>query len=342
MHIYYHISHYISHRRCGLAYIACLREAGHTVYTSAADAHRADVAILHDDPLQLPLLFAALPLLHEKQTIAYAVWENETFPPSYIHPLRLVKNIWTCSEFVRQSMSPHFTSVQVVPHIVERVPVSMEAHQWAKQRIQAASGRFTFLCVSDAVNPRKNIKALMSAFHSLQKRLPLPVQLVIKQHRGFMDFSFEPHVLCINEEISDEQMAALHCACDAYVSPHHAEGWGLGLSEAMSFGKPVIATGYSGNMEYMDASNSFPIPYTLEPVSEEMSGKIPLFTREMRWAEIHQEDLVAAMRQVAQRRIPPSLPGNAARITTRFGRQAVLRILETHLAELFPQGQRPD
>jgi glycosyltransferase involved in cell wall biosynthesis len=122
-------------------------------------------------------------------------------------------------------------------------------------------------------------------------------------------------------------MAALHIEADAYVSAHHAEGWGLGLSAAMAYGKPVIATGYSGNMDFMDAGNSFPIPYTMVPVSEAMCERLPLFSGDMRWAEIDQEALVKTMHQVAKGDIPPELSSNAARITRRFGREQVVERL---------------
>jgi glycosyltransferase involved in cell wall biosynthesis len=113
----------------------------------------------------------------------------------------------------------------------------------------------------------------------------------------------------------------------AYVSAHHAEGWGLGLSEAMAFGKPVIATGYSGNMEFMDARNSFPIPYTLGPVSEEMTRRLPWFTPDMIWANIDKEALIRAMKRVVAGRCDPGLGARAANIVRTFSPGAVAEIM---------------
>jgi glycosyltransferase involved in cell wall biosynthesis len=124
-------------------------------------------------------------------------------------------------------------------------------------------------------------------------------------------------------------MAALHIMADAYVSAHHAEGWGLGLSEAMAYGKIVLATGYSGNMDFMDESNSVPLPYRMAQVSEEMCRRSPLFTREMRWAEVECDTLVAAMKKAARGHMPPDISRRAARITRRFGPEAIaLRLQE--------------
>ncbi len=56
--------------------------------------------------------------------------------------------------------------------------------------------------------------------------------------------------LLIDGEFTGEQMSQLLVSCDMYVSFHRAEGFGLGMAEAMYYGKPVIATAFSGNMEF--------------------------------------------------------------------------------------------
>ena len=52
-------------------------------------------------------------------------------------------------------------------------------------------------------------------------------------------------------------MAALFARADCYVSLHRSEGFGLTLAESMALGKPVIATGYSGNTDFMTPANSY-------------------------------------------------------------------------------------
>lgn len=54
----------------------------------------------------------------------------------------------------------------------------------------------------------------------------------------------------------------------AFVSLHRSEGFGLGLMEAMAAGTPVVATGYSGNLEFMSRDNSILIEATQIPVTE--------------------------------------------------------------------------
>ena len=58
-------------------------------------------------------------------------------------------------------------------------------------------------------------------------------------------------------------MAALFARADCYVSLHRAEGFGLTLAEAMALGKPVIATGFSGNTDFMTPANSYLVDWKL-------------------------------------------------------------------------------
>lgn len=323
MRIYYHLSEYISHRQAGMAYIACLESLGHTVFTEGSRLADAEVAIIHDDPLTYGPLFTRLPELGKLRCIAYCVWENEKLTPHYIPHLRLVSEIWTPSTFSCRSIGAVFQKVQVLPHVVDRIVPTSEERAFAADSMGGGEGAFRFFSIVDSINPRKNVRALLAAFSSLRSIMSRKPLLFLKQYRVDFDYSGIPGVTSISGDLTDGQMAALHLQADAYVSAHHAEGWGLGLSAAMAYGKPVIATGYSGNMDFMDTGNSFPTPYKMAPVSEEMCRLAPLFSRDMHWAEIDQEALVKTMHQVAKGEIPPDLPRNAARITRRFGREQV-------------------
>ena len=65
-----------------------------------------------------------------------------------------------------------------------------------------------------------------------------------------------------------DRLTALTALCDCYVSLHRSEGFGLTIAEAMSFGKPAIATGYSGNLAFMDAESSYLVPFELATLDE--------------------------------------------------------------------------
>ena len=72
-----------------------------------------------------------------------------------------------------------------------------------------------------------------------------------------------PHVRLLEGYVSPAETHALIATADCFVSLHRAEGLGLGPAEAMALGKPVIATGYSGNLDYMTRENAYLVDYTL-------------------------------------------------------------------------------
>ena len=75
-----------------------------------------------------------------------------------------------------------------------------------------------------------------------------------------------PNVRFIDEAMPYPKVLALYRCADVYVSLHRAEGLGLGMMECMAMGMPVIATGWSGNMDFMRESNSCLVRHRLVPV----------------------------------------------------------------------------
>jgi len=64
---------------------------------------------------------------------------------------------------------------------------------------------------------------------------------------------------------------ALTACADIVLSLHRGEGFGLVMAEAMLLGKPVIATGWSGNTDFMDTTNAALVPYRLAPARDDRS-----------------------------------------------------------------------
>ncbi|MDL2207867.1 glycosyltransferase [Desulfovibrio sp. OttesenSCG-928-F20] len=322
MRIVYHLSSYISHRLAGLAYARCLIDRGHDLSFSLDDVNRADAVILHDEPPLYPALFQDHPALRHTRTIAFCVWENEILPEAYARPLELVDEIWTPSAFSHTALAARFARACILPHLVRRGRATEADMAALRTRLAPAAG-FRFYSITDAANPRKNVLALLAMFGAVRKSLEAPVSLVLKLYRRAWTGPRPDGVLFLDDKLEEGEMAALHRQCHAYVSAHHAEGWGLGLSEAMAFGRPVIATGWSGNMDFMNFENSVPVPYSLEAVSEAMIRAVPCFGKDMRWAVPDPGSFIESMRLAALGKLPASLPEQAAKICQRFGPEAI-------------------
>ncbi len=83
--------------------------------------------------------------------------------------------------------------------------------------------------------------------------------------------------ILLNKMMTRQQMTDLLTCADVYVSLHRAEGFGRGMAEAMFLGKPVIATNYSGNTDFMTTTNSYPVAFKLRPITAEDHRFQPAF-----------------------------------------------------------------
>ncbi len=139
---------------------------------------------------------------------------------------------------------------------------------------------FTFAATSTAArkNPFGVIEAFERAFgHPRGATAPL---LVIKAHHLLAhDFDafrlLHKHLLAalarvggmlLTDHYTRLETNDLMACADCYVSLHRAEGFGLGLAEAMYLGKPAIATNYSGNVDFMTPENSYLVEYRLRKI----------------------------------------------------------------------------
>jgi hypothetical protein len=120
--------------------------------------------------------------------------------------------------------------------------------------------------------------------------------------------------------LSATETHALIAAADCFVSLHRAEGLGLSPAEAMARGKPVIATAYSGNLDYMTSVDTYLVDYTLREVG---AGCGP-YPKDAHWADADLDAAARAMRSSTIRwvRANRGVPGDAR--ATRAGAVAVV------------------
>lgn len=125
-------------------------------------------------------------------------------------------------------------------------------------------------------------------------------------------------------------------SCDCYVSLHRSEGLGLTMAEAMALGKPVIATGYSGNLEFMDDANSYLVPYRLVDVPSNWWAYTPGAT----WATADVDAAARLMRHAWEHPEEARARGERARddLLKRFSPARTARFVEGRLDALRAQG----
>jgi glycosyltransferase involved in cell wall biosynthesis len=194
---------------------------------------------------------------------------------------------------------------------------------------------FTFDMAS--LMARKNPLATVAAFRSAFRR-DEPADLVIKVARGSespadlaaLAAACETNgVRLIDELMPRSDLLALMAACDCYVSLHRSEGLGLGMAETMLLGKPVIATAYSGNLDFMTPATGYLVSYERVPIPETVTQ----YPRGSHWAEPSVEQAAELMRRVYDNRDESRAVGERARTAVSelmsleaFGRRMAARL----------------
>lgn len=239
------------------------------------------------------------------RNIIYPAWELERYPAPWAKILERFDEIWAPSAFIRDAIAP------AVSKPVIHMPLACEVRRRAlrsRRRFGVRDSAYAFLFAFDFLSyvERKNPFAVIEAFTRLVKERPFEdVALVIKtnnsQRRPEMAARFaaaikdlREHIVVIDATLSELEMKALIGLCDCFVSLHRSEGFGRGLSEAMALAKPVIATAYSGNLDFCTAATAKLVPYALTPVRE---GEYPHW-EDQHWAEADVEAATRAMREL--------------------------------------------
>lgn len=232
--------------------------------------------IVHANPPELPAVLCALGRrrLGRRWRVGYWVWELPRAPAAWSRARGLVHEIWTPSAFsaaALRAVLPH-ADIRVVPH-----PVTPANGKRARARFGLPDDAFVALTFADPRSSlaRKNPEGAVAAFARAFGDDPGAL-LVVKLGPAEADRAgverlrsgAAGNVVFLDSPLGAPEVADLVASCDVLVSLHRAEGFGLTLAEAMSAGKAAIATGWSGNLEFMTSEASILLPYRLAPVAD--------------------------------------------------------------------------
>jgi len=220
--------------------------------------------------------------------VAFSMWELPVLPKGWCDILNQMDALVAGSEFIRHAFSFNVPATQslVTNHPVYIPENIIPMRDELGLNFDDVVFFTAFEPYSDVV--RKNIDGVVSSFLSFLGDESNAI-LIIKVNNAFLNnephpaykeiieaVNNHPRVKFLTNNLPYEQLMSLYASCDVIVSLHRAEGLGLVMMEAMMLGKPVIATAWSGNMSYMDHTNSCLVGYDLI----DANGAMPCYQKD--------------------------------------------------------------
>ena len=236
-----------------------------------------------------------------RYSIGVWFWPLETFPPDWRSRFSLLEEVWVPSEFAAQALGGQVP----IPIRVMPFPISAsDVEARSRPELGLPDGTLFLTRVDyrndpELQNPLAVVEAFRRAFADGED-----ARLVIDcVHSGQAEAAHaelrsaaaeDPRIhLAEHQRTGEEWLSAIEL-CDGYVSLHRAQAFGLDCARAMSLGRPVIATGYSGNLEFMTAGNSFLVEYERSRVG---GGHDP-YPADAEWADPKLEHAARLMHDV--------------------------------------------
>jgi glycosyltransferase involved in cell wall biosynthesis len=262
--------------------------------------------VIHVNAPLLPLALLRLPwtLVRGRPVVGYWAWELPDLPGDWRAGARCVHEVWVPSDFTAAAIARLLPGrVRVVPHplaVAPPVPAALDrsAFGWPVDAVVVLVS--ANLASSFArKNPLGAIAAFRAAFRDRRDRLlVLKIGGVDHFPEDFAKITAavaEAPNIRIDTNVYPPSVAhAITAAADVVLSLHRSEGFGLVPAEAMLLGKPVIATGWSGNMTFMDTESAALVEWRLVPTDDDRGVYYG-----SKWAEPDQRSAVAHLRHLA-------------------------------------------
>lgn len=269
-----------------------------------------------------------------KRIVGMTVWETTKLHPQWVDHINKVHQVvvpceWNKEVFINSGVT---RPIAVIPHILREQPK-------IKAVINGVDDRYVFYTigqwhnrkgVSDTIEAYLNaftaddnvallVKTFASDFSEGQKNVIRRRIMTIAKK-----YARPARIIQLLDEFTQDEMDALHTTGDCYVSLCKSEGWGLGAFDAAGRGKPVIMTGYGGQMDFLKRGNHRHVGYSLIPVAG--MEWIRWYRREQQWANPDVAQASEFMREMFEDRVQPSIP-QAEWMQETFCRETVIKNL---------------
>lgn len=261
-----------------------------------------------------------------KHIIGYTVWETSKLHPTWTVACNKADEVWVPCDWNMQVFeeSGVKTPLYKIPHAID-VPNLDAVPDFNLQGV--SDDNFMFYSIFQW-QERKHPYALLTAYNAAFTGVD-DVVLVLKTYRHdqggdketiksmvlefrkYLNLDHYPKIYLIVENMSSENITALHKRGDCFVLMQRSEGWGLPHFEAASAGKPIITPGYGGQTDFLNEDNSYLLDYTLCPVGG--MAWSPYYRADQYWCEPDIKQAIEAMRHVYNNRDEAVAKGQKAK-----------------------------
>lgn len=307
------------------------------------------INLIHLNAESIPLAFAYLNqnVYKNSYNIGYFFWELSRIPFCHRLALKMLDEIWVSSEYNRKIYSD-YTDIPVINVGMAVEPLGTP-RVLSRNHFGLSREKFIFIATFDSFSfiGRKNPLAVVQAFQLAFPSDREVILLIKTQNRFKVDDAYQrrlwsqissycaqdSRIVMLNETLNYAELLGLKALCDCYISLHRSEGWGFGMLEAMQLGLPVIATGYSGNLEFCNPDTCYLVDYDLvEPRPEEYI----FVERGSQWAEPRVDSAAKCMRSVLADRAKSKAVAEAGKafIETNFSIPAIARRYQRRLRDV--------
>lgn len=231
--------------------------------------------IVHINGQYLPYALLKMPssLTARRYVIGYWNWELPVVPEIWRLAEQHVHEIWTASRFTAEALRARIElPVHVVPYPIEiDTPCPMRrAALGVPENAFLVFNAFNAGSGYSRKNPDGVVDAFIEAFGDKREAYLLikigDPNLASTQVKALRErIAGHRNISLVTDTYSDADVLRLIMMCDVVISLHRSEGFGFLMAEAMHLSRPVIATNWSGNTEFMSARNSWPVSHGLSP-----------------------------------------------------------------------------
>jgi len=282
------------------------------------DIYNYDVVILHSTPDLWPSFRKNKSDIFKNKIVnGYCTWETSRLPDKWTECINgCVHEIWCPSTYNEQTFKESGVTIpiRVVPHIFLPQPLpspeQIKITNISNGKYIEKDNRYTFYAIGE-MNIRKGIEDTIQVFCRAFKESD-PVRLILKVH--YKDYTQDnkkkcedmisaelgkypshPQVICLFNNMTNNEMLALHSIGDCYISLTKSEGFGLTIFDAFNYGKKVIVTGYGGHIDFLGKEYQGLVNYKLGQVSG-MESFSTNYTSEQSWAYPDLEHAIELMK----------------------------------------------